>query len=386
MLGILTINVTGFWGPGIAAYSPDLPTPDPTSAPWFALSFLLFEGKMRALFTLLFGASMLLFIAAAERRGADGTVMQARRLVWLALFGLAHYFLLWWGDILFPYALCGALALLARRLPVAGLVAAALMILAGSSALDGALAIPGMADELAVMHGQGDEAARKAEADMALRFADSVAADRRILDAGLVEATVLRARTDPLLPLRTALMTLTETLPLMLVGMALLRSGFFTGGWSARTLRRVAALGIGLGGAVTAALWYWLAANGYPPRAMFAAIDAWTRLPHLAMALGYASAFLLAWPWLAARGIGKALGAAGRCAFTNYLGTTVLMGAIFSGWGLGLGDELPRVWLPAFVLLGWAAMLAWPRWWLARFGQGPLEALWRRLTWWGMER
>jgi uncharacterized protein len=72
--------------------------------------------------------------------------------------------------------------------------------------------------------------------------------------------------------------------------------------------------------------------------------------------------------------------AAGRCAFSNYIGTTVLMGAIFSGWGLGLGPELSRVWLPAFVLLGWIAMLAWPHWWLSRHAQGPLEALWRKLA------
>ena len=58
----------------------------------------------------------------------------------------------------------------------------------------------------------------------------------------------------------------------------------------------------------------------------------------------------------------------------------MLMGAVFSGWGLGLGPELPRMWLPAFVVLGWIAMLAWPAWWLARFRQGPMEAAWRRLT------
>lgn len=386
VLGILAINVTGFWGPGLASYSPTLPSPDPAAVPWFALAFVVFEGKMRALFTLLFGASMLLFLAAAERRGADAAVMQLRRLAWLAVFGLLHYFLLWWGDILFPYAACGALALLARRLSVAGLAVAALMILVGSSTLDGALALPGIADELAVMHGDGDRSARAAEETMQRTFAESVASDRKVLNAGFAEATVLRARTDPWLPLRTTLMTLTETLPLMLIGMALFRTGFFTGGWNARELRLTAAAGIGIGGALTAVLWWWLAAHDFPPRAMFAAIDDWTTVPRTAMALGYASAFLLAWPWLARRGIGKALGAAGRCAFSNYLGTSVLMGAIFSGWGFGLGDELPRVWLPAFVLLGWAAMLAWPRWWLARFGQGPLEALWRRLTWWGAAR
>lgn len=386
VLGILAINVTGFWGPAIASYSPFLPTPDPAAVPWFAVSFVLFEGKMRALFSLLFGASMLLFIEAAERRGANGEVMQLRRLGWLAVFGYLHYLLLWWGDILFLYAACGALALLARRLSVTGLAVGALMILAGSSLLDSALAAPGIVDELAVMHGQGSADAVRAEAQMWRTFDRSAATDRHILDAGFVQAVALRVETDPWLPLRTALLTVTETLPLMMLGMALYRSGFFTGGWSRRALRFTAALGIGAGGAATLLILWRLFAHAFAPRAMFAALDAWTKLPHLAMALGYGAAFVLAWRRLAATRIGGALGAAGRCAFSNYLGTSVLMGALFSGWGLGLGDELPRAWLPAFVLLGWAAMLIWPGWWLARFKQGPLEALWRWLTWWGVAR
>jgi hypothetical protein len=86
---------------------------------------------------------------------------------------------------------------------------------------------------------------------------------------------------------------------------------------------------------------------------------------------------------------GAALTACGRTAFTNYLGTSLVMTALFGGWkpggwttGLGWGGvhAVPRGVLPLFVVLGWALMLAWPRRWLAAHGQGPLEALWRRLT------
>ena len=165
--------------------------------------------------------------------------------------------------------------------------------------------------------------------------------------------------------------------------MALHRTGFYTGGWTRRALRITAIGGIGLGGAITAALLGWAWTHGWPPRAMFAILDDLSALPHLLMALGYAAALVLAWPALAPTLLGMRLEAAGRCAFSNYLGTTVLMGAVFSGWGLGLGAELTRAWLPLFVALGWVVMLAWPRWWLARFGQGPLETAWRRLTWLG---
>ncbi|MDE2619781.1 MAG: DUF418 domain-containing protein, partial [Sphingomonadales bacterium] len=101
VLGILAINLGGYAGPIAAALSPNLPSPGtPADELWFALTTLVFEGKMRALFTLLFGASLLLFIDRAEARGEDGERLQLRRLGWLALFGYLHYVLLWWGDIL----------------------------------------------------------------------------------------------------------------------------------------------------------------------------------------------------------------------------------------------------------------------------------------------
>ena len=118
VLGILAINIAGFAGASIGTLSPNLPF---ATGPWdeaaFALSFVVFEGKMRALFAILFGASMALFIDQAEARGRDGDMLQATRLGWLLLFGALHYFALWWGDILFAYAACGIVLLLLHRLP-----------------------------------------------------------------------------------------------------------------------------------------------------------------------------------------------------------------------------------------------------------------------------
>jgi len=381
VLGILAINVTGFWGPTLSSFSPAIPAPEPGGAAWFAFAFVVFEGKMRALFTLLFGASMLLFVEAAQRRGASGELMQVRRLLWLALFGYAHYLLLWWGDILFPYALCGLVALAMRRLSPAALAIAGLTLFVVSHGMNAIGDLPGIAAEQRVLAGHGSPAEVAEQVGMIARIAAENLSDIRILNAGFGDAVRLRLSTAPFLPFETATITFTETLPLMLLGMALLRTGFFTGGWSERTLRRIAWGGIGLGGGLTVALLGWVMEHGFPPRAMFAAINDLSALPHLLMAMGYAAVLMLAWPHISASATGQALAAAGRCAFTNYLGTTILMTALFSGWGLGLGPELPRGWLPAFVLLGWAAMLAWPRWWLGRFGTGPLETLWRRLTW-----
>ncbi len=129
VLGILAINIGGFAGPSVESISPNYMGPVSPADEWtFAAMFLLFEGKMRALFTLLFGASLLLFIERSEAAGRPGLALQLRRLLWLGLFGYLHYLLFWWGDILFYYALAGLLALPFCRLKPAMLAAIGLAI------------------------------------------------------------------------------------------------------------------------------------------------------------------------------------------------------------------------------------------------------------------
>ncbi|MCX7284043.1 MAG: DUF418 domain-containing protein [Novosphingobium sp.] len=383
VLGILAVNITGFWGPSLAVFSPALPYPEAGADWWFALSFVVFEGKMRALFTLLFGASKVLFAQAAERQGVNPDRAQVRRLLWLMLFGYLHFLLLWWGDILFAYALCGLAAVLLLRLSPGQMLAIALPFYVLAKGVDALLELPGILTEQAVLAGTAPAADMAEQAAMMDRIAASAAQDNAVLNAGFLAAIRLRLAHSAWHPLTSTLSNFAETLPLMLTGMALMRIGLEHALFSDRhrhLLARVAALGIGLGSAATVLALHWLMTHDWPPRAMFAAIEHGMAVPHLLMAIGYAAGLVLLFPLVAATGIGQRLTAAGRCAFTNYIGTTVLMGAIFSGWGLGLGPELPRMWLPAFVLLGWIAMIAWPRWWLARFRQGPLEALWRRLA------
>jgi uncharacterized protein len=379
VLGILAINVTGFWGPSLATFSPAIPFPETGTDAWFAFAFVLFEGKMRALFTMLFGASMVLFAQAAERQGVDPDMAQVRRLLWLLLFGYLHFALLWWGDILFAYALCGLGALLFRQLSARQLLGIAIPFYALSQGVEALLDLPGVMTEQAVLARAAPIADVAEQREMMERIAASVAKDAAVLNAGFVQAIRLKLEQSALQPLTTTLSTFTETLPLMLTGMALLRLGMFSD-WSRSLLLKIAANGICIGGVPTLLAAQWLWAHQWPPRAMFAAIEHGMALPHLFMAVGCAAGLVLIFPVVKSTDLGKRLTAAGRCAFSNYIGTTVLMGLIFSGWGLGLGPEVSRRWLPAFVALGWIAMLAWPRWWLARFGQGPLEALWRKLA------
>ena len=110
-----------------------------------------------------------------------------------------------------------------------------------------------------------------------------------------------------------------------------------------------------------------------------AALTGYLHYPKLPVVLGIAAVLAIhgasASGWLAER-----LSAAGRAAFTNYLGTSVLMMLIFHPWAGGLWGELSRPELYLVVALAWAVMLLWSKPWLERYRYGPLEWLWRCLT------
>ena len=244
----------------------------PGSTAAFLATFVLFEGKMRALFTLLFGASMLLFIAAAERRGASGTWLQVRRLLW--------------------------------RLQTGGLVAVALLALAGFAALDGGAALIGVAQDARVSAGTANPGERAAIVQTNAHVLAKMDEDIETAQAPFAEAVRRRAMGDPWLPLRAARETASETISLMLLGMALFRGGFFSGEWSRRRLAGLALAGIGAGGAATLGLAWLVWSTGFPLRLTSAAITPWGTLPAILMGLGYAAAFMIAWPWLRRSAIG----------------------------------------------------------------------------------
>jgi len=381
ILGILVINIAGFAGPTGATLSPHIPTRGSfADAAVYAGAMVLFEGKMRTLLTILFGASLLLFIERAEAAGRDGDVLQLRRLAFLMLFGWLHYLLFWWGDILFLFAAAGIIALFMRELQVRTLVMAAMLTYAGWHLAGTALTFHDVQAEEQVHLGHGTPAQQQAEA----RFRQVVAANaRREMSeyrSGWVQQVSGKVEERPFWLLEMAWPSLGETLPLMLIGMALYRGGFFTGGWPRERLKRMALIATGSGLAITLEIAAWMWARDFPPQAMSAALLYWLALPHLLMGLGYAALLVLATPRLAANGIGKRISAAGRMAFSNYIGTTVVMTALFYGWGLNLMGKVDRVEQLGVVLLGWLLMLGWSKPWLARYRQGPLEWLWRSLT------
>src|SRR3546814_671261 len=116
VMGILAMNIVAFALPFSAYANPAAGGPPGSAdvATWF-FNFVFVDSKMRGLFSMLFGASTLLVIDGAASAGRSAAGTHYSRMFWLALFGLAHFYLLWFGDILFLYAMCGLLLFLFRR-------------------------------------------------------------------------------------------------------------------------------------------------------------------------------------------------------------------------------------------------------------------------------
>ena len=391
VLGILAINVASFAAPDSAAYSPDLPqTGGGADHAAYLVTLVLFEGKMRALFSVLFGASLLLFVERADTAGRNGARLQARRLAWLLGFGYLHFALIWDGDILFLYAAIGFVALALRTWSPRRLIIAAALTFSLWQVWGAALWLPSVTQEAAVMAGTAAPAVQRSHARDIAEFRAADARDQaeaRLSWPAHVQAK-LAGRADA--PLGLIAYNWGETLPWMLLGMALLRTGFFAGQWPRRRLVWLAGAGLGLGGTATLGFAVWAARSHYPEAAMHFALGFGLALPHLAMALGYAALLVLAAslpPSPEGAGLKRLatvlagqLEAAGRMAFSNYLATSLVMTALCSGWGLGLFGQFGAAQRWTLVLLVWAMMLAWSQPWLARFRQGPLEWVWRSLT------
>lgn len=378
-LGILLINIR-FMG---AACTQPLPVGgfDAFDCDWLIWmgAAMTLEGAMRGLFTLLFGAGIVL--ALQKQASLDSLLWRAFGLL---ILGVANAILLLWpGDVLFLYGLCVPALLLVRAWPVQRLLILAAALMAGAILLQGLRAqnlhsqlALGLEAEISADSGEALTAAQwrnLAVREKALRAAGSAsqaaqAEEARARRGDFFEAAAWSAaqwQAATLLPFLAG--DGLETLAMMLLGMVLLRH------WLARPrgegARRLALLGYGLG--LPAKAWVLaMAIKGDAGAIWLSAV-----LEHagrLGMSLGHAGAVMALISLTHADGrVRRALACVGRLALSNYLLASLLAGLWF--WGLGQWGRADwgGLWLVALAI--WAAQIRWSLWWEARFGMGPIE-------------
>lgn len=382
VMGILAMNIVAFAMPFWAYITPLAYGGETASerGAWL-FSYVLLDGKMRGFFSLLFGASMMLIIERADAKGENAAKVHYTRMVWLALFGLAHYFFIWFGDILFLYAVAGCIAFLFRKWEPRRLIKWALIIFALHLLLWG-LQFVGL-QILQILATQPDAAPELvkqyreiiASPEFAFETANQLALHRGDY-AGIVAAKLA----DWHEPFGGLIQTIGETLPLLMLGMAMKKNGFLTGEWERASYLRWAHNMIVPGLILSAAVGAMIVIAGYDKITTIAGFFVWSAVPRTMLTIGYAAVLMLVIARYAHSGSIARVAAAGQAAFSNYLGTSIVMTTIFYGYGFGLFGYIGRIELWLFVVGAWVVMLLWSKPWLERFRYGPLEWLWRSLA------
>jgi len=366
--GILLMNIVAMGLPAFAYNDPLFyGTRGPADIAAWAINFVLSEGKMRALFAMLFGASMVLMAERAEA-STPGSATEAhfRRMFWLGAFGVVHAWLLWFGDILLPYAVCGAIGFIFWRWKPSALwtVFGTMIVVQLAQAWED--------------YSHGIAAAARAGSHTA---ADAAIAARDVaLYRGDV-GDVFTARVPMTLQFETVILpsSVPEILGFMALGIIFYRNGFLAGAWSAARYRWTMAIGYLIAAPLHVPLIRMLVDERFAPPAL-AISDGLGLLLRPFVALAHAAAVILLLRSGYARWLLDRLEAAGRMAFSNYLGTTLVTTTLFYGYGFGLYGSLSRAELYVIVLAVWALILGWSKPWLKRYRYGPLEWLWRTLA------
>ncbi len=362
VLGILLMNIVGMGLPSGAYIDPTYAGGATGANFWmWAVNFVVSDGKMRALFSMLFGASMYLIAEGAEGKSPGPAALHYRRMAWLLVIGLAHALLLWWGDILVYYAIAGALAFLLRKLPARAQLAVGAMLLALSMA---STLLPAVV-----------------AAKASLEMPSDALSEIRAMHGGFLDTVGARITNLAYLYPQLIIPEGLEAVGQMLVGMALFRMGFFSLGWSSRAYGAVIAAGYLIGLPITIWLAWRIAASRFH-WSVLGVMDGWSAALHPFIALAHASILLLLIRSGRLTGLTNRLAAAGRMALSNYLATSAITMIVFCGFGFGLFARLERAQL-MFVVAGvWAFILIWSKPWLAQFHYGPAEWLWRSLVLW----
>jgi uncharacterized protein len=374
ILCILPMNIQAF-SMILAAYFNPMAYGDLHGANYWVwlLSHVLIDEKFMTIFAMLFGAGILLMTSRVEASGKGSAALHYRRMGWLLLFGLLHAYLLWCGDILVMYAVCGLLVYLFRkRRPRTLLIVAvlSLSVLPFFLVRGGRWASHAPAAQLQELSDNWKPPAPE--------VARQVAAYR---GSWLTQMTY---RVPQALQME-APGYLFRLFGLMLTGMALFKLGFFSGRLSPTLYLALIGMALLVGIPITLYGVQLDFAHDWDDDFSVFYGRLYNYGASLLISFGWIGLVMLASRSAALTGVPQRLAAVGRMAFTNYIMQSVICTTIFYGHGFGLFGKVPRTGQFGIVVAVWIFQLLISPIWLRYFQFGPLEWLWRCLTYWQLE-
>jgi uncharacterized protein len=396
VLGILLMNILAFALPFQGSFDPTFGGGTTGINLWiWAANTTLFEGKMRAIFSMLFGAGMLVLTSRLEDRGLGEQAADVyyRRLLWLLAFGLIHAYFIWWGDILFFYSVIGLFLFPLRRLSSRALIVAGvvLLLIGAGRGLLGAIEVRGIraasvAASAAAASGrpltEAEKTAQTTWRDRWNQAKSTEGADKEIAAYRGSYLDALRQRAGFLAGAQAQWLYhyfIFDIGGMMLIGIGLLKSGMLSARLSARAYLLIALAGYAFGVPIAALAVGYDLSSGFDPATMATGgvAHAVARLP---VALAHVATVMLIWKAAALRPLMSPLAAVGQMAFSCYIAESLICTTLFYGYGLGWFARLERYQLYLVVAAVWTALLIASPLWLSRFAFGPLEWVWRSLT------
>lgn len=395
LFGILLMNITAFGLPW--AYG------DPTNFGgsegadlWaWLITTVGFEGTQRGLFSLLFGAGLAILADSLERSGrANAHDVFLRRNYWLVLFGIIHsYILLWTGEILYYY---GATVLFvygfrnARPRTLITLAAGGLLLGAAWSGVEARKALKTHAEFVVA------DSARAAGDSLSKEQRSAIEAWEKVVKSAKPDSAKLQEEIDAKQGSYWDVLVFQapqnmyfqswwfyryffDIWSMMLLGIAVYRTGVITAQRSTGTYLLMVVLGYGVGLTVNVMEARHILAEQFSVLS-FKRTAVTYDVGRLAMTLGHLGVIMLYCRATWWQGLRRALAAVGRMAFSNYIATSIVCALIFYGFGFGLYAQLARHQLYYVVAGIWIAQLIVSPLWLARYRFGPLEYVWRWLT------
>lgn len=401
VLGILVMNIYAFAMPFVAYQNPLAygGTEWYNLGTWF-FTHIFFDQKFMTIFSILFGAGLVMMMTRAEARGSKYGVAWYRRNFWLLIIGAVHGYLIWVGDILFHYAIVGMLIYpLRHRSPRALIIIASVLLLigmllgfAGGTQMKG---LQAKSAEIIVLQESGETLTEQQAATLEQWEAmaifmkppeEQVADDMAAYTGDYKGIVEHRVPTVQMLQTQGTLgFIIWRVGGLMLLGMALMKLGFVSGERPAAVYRKVMIIGYGAGLPLVLFSAWNMQVHEWDMSWIFRVGGIPNYIASILIAFGHIALIMLIVKADAMQRLMPRFAAVGRMAFTNYLMHSIILTTVFYGYGFGLFGQLPRVWLMAVV----AAVLALQLWysplWLKHFHFGPAEWAWRSLSYWRLQ-
>lgn len=395
LFGVLLMNINGM---GLTGAYGD-PTVSGGAAGWNLITWittnLLFEGTMRALFSLLFGVGMFIFLDRLEKKGAGiaAANIYFRRLMWLLVFGLIHgYLLLWTGEILYQYALMGFLVFSFRSLAPKKLILIAIFLFSVGALWEYAdyrnkvkfvekvalaKSYKSEGKELTKELKEADEKWEKRELKRSPEGVEEYNVNMR---KGYLDVVAFLAPENQHYnehsPYRYDLW---DILSMMLLGIALYKWNILSAEKSYKFYGIMAAIGYLIG----------LSINYYEIQSIlgsdfsllsFSKANITYDLGRVPVAIGHVGLIMLFCKSPVLKWLKSSLAAVGKMALTNYVMHSVFAMFIFTGAGFGLFGTFQRFELLYIVFAIWIFQLIFSTIWLKYYQYGPLEWIWRNLS------